>query len=232
VKTFPHCIATFLLVLGLACSGGVDGPADDDGDRGPGDGDTADDDADSDDAENGDGDGMQSTEPCPAPALGTNEVAVYAEGDGSNWSSYGFGGSVTTETSNVCSGGSALKYAAAQYDGIGFGRTSPIAAVHLSVRVYVSEDSNWTIAALPATGANGHCYRLPFPTLCGQFDVACGTNQNATPCILQWETGWQTVELDIPASTGTVQQVMFENQTDPTGASITLIVDDLRLTQP
>lgn len=219
------------LFLGLiACSSNVDGPAPDDGDTqltGDGDGDVSqDEDQQATDTTPGDNDSSQT---CPAPALTANQIEVYGEGEGDGWISGGFTSSVSTETSNVCSGSQALKYVSHHFDGIYFVHSADLPANHLSVRVYVSDDTNFTIAAVP-NGGDGHCYRLPYPTTCGE-NGPCGPDQHAAPCILQWSAGWNAVELDIPASTGTVAKVFFERQ-DLGPETVTLIVDDLRLTQP
>ncbi|MEZ0313325.1 MAG: hypothetical protein ACAI38_16255, partial [Myxococcota bacterium] len=104
-----------------------------------------------------------------------------------------------------------------------------VAANHISLRVYVSEDTNFTIAPTP-NGEDGHCYRLPTPTTCGE-NGPCGPDQHAAPCILQWDAGWNTVDIDIPASTGVVKTIFFERQNEG-GETVTVIIDDLRLTQP
>lgn len=242
-------LLALVFVGSVACSGSDD-PSNDDinhggdgGDSVGGDGDSAPADMDSGDGDGaGDGDSAPSDNDgdsdsctyeagCPAPALCTKQVLIFDDMHRNGWSSFPFGAnSINTETTTVCSGTGALKYASHQYDGIGFSKNTEIAAAHLSMRVNVSENSTWTVSAQPED-ADAHCYRLPVRN-CGEGFSCPGGTQHVAPCLLHWTAGWQTVELDIPWTDEPIHSIFFELQSDPAGTTTTLIVDDMRLTTP
>lgn len=245
MKTFS-CLAALLLLVS-ACSGGVDDPNDatdqdrQQGDDGPADNDTQDDDGDT-DVGGSDGDGSSPTDDgpvvtCPAAALEAKQFEVYGDSFHGDWFADTFGPPLSTETTNVCTGAKAQKFTnTVEFSGFFF-KTSVAGVIptrHLSARIWVSKTSLWTIAATP-DGEDGHCYRLPFPETCGENSpVDCGPDQHAAPCLLTWTSGWNDVELDVPASVGSVRTIFFERQqlAGALGGNVTVIIDDLRLTQP
>jgi hypothetical protein len=167
--------------------------------------------------------------PCPAPAPDPKEFVLSGDSTAAGWGDYGFSGPTTHEATRVCSGTEAVAYTTShQYDGFSFtakGAASAVAASHFSARIYVSKDSDWTVAAEPLSG-DAHCYRLPLAN-CGEGDSACGSGQKLAPCIQHWKAGWQDVELAIPASTVNVGAILFEQFTV---GSIEVAIDDVRLT--
>ncbi len=236
-----------LIATSVACSGsdeqahddvnhggdggdGFNGDGDGDGDGAPADNDLGDG-GDGNPADNdGDTDACAYEAGCPAPELCAKQVLIFDDMHRNGWSSFGFSGGIDTETGTVCSGTGALRYASHRYDGIGFSKSSPIAAAHLSMRVNVSENSTWTVSAQPEE-ADAHCYRLPVRN-CGEGFSCPGGTQHVAPCLLHWTAGWQTVELDIPWTDEPIKSIFFELQSDPAGSTTTLIVDDMRLTTP
>ena len=260
--------ASLLLLLAVACSGGVDSPDENQGDNDQGDSQLTDDGNHDDDGtdDDGDGDGGDSTpgdqdgtgcqyagagdNACPAPTVCASQHVVFDENDKNGWTHFSFGSNASVQSGTACSGTKAFKTDVHQFEGLAFNHgptvfdLSDVPATHVSIRVWVSEASAWTVAATPLSAADpdrpagskdGHCYRLPFAN-CGEgFEGICGPNQEAAPCILHWVTGWNIVELDIPAETGgAIAQIMFERQIESgsDSAVITVVVDDLRLTQP
>jgi hypothetical protein len=169
--------------------------------------------------------------PCPAPPPDPKQFVVFGDSTAAGWSDYGFSGPTTHETTRVCSGKQAVQYTTShQYDGFSFtaNASSTVPANHFSARIYVSRDSDWTVAAEPLPSSDPHCYRLPLAT-CGEGDPACGSGQSVAPCMQHWKAGWQDVELAIPASTGRVGAILFEQYAV---GSIEVAIDDVRLTRP
>ena len=168
--------------------------------------------------------------PCPAPLPDAKQFVIFGDSTAAGWSDYGFSGPTTHETTRVCSGTQAVGYTTShQYDGFSFtAKASGVPAYHFSARIYVSTDSDWTVAAEPLPSSDPHCYRLPLAN-CGEGDPACGSGQTLAPCIQHWKAGWQAVELAIPASTATVGAILFEQFSV---GPIQIAIDDVRLTQP
>jgi hypothetical protein len=168
--------------------------------------------------------------PCPAESPQPKQFVVFGDSTAAQWSDYGFSGPTAHESTRVCSGNEAVSYTTSkQYDGFSFtaANAAAVPANHFSARIYVSADSDWSVAAEPLSTSDAHCYRLPFN--CGGGDPACGPNQTLTPCIQHWKAGWQTVELAIPASTVKVGAILFEQFSM---GPIQIVIDDVRLTQP
>ena len=167
--------------------------------------------------------------PCPAPSPDPKQFVVFGDATAAGWSDYGFSGPTTQGAAKVCSGTEAVSYTTShQYDGFSFTAKTAVPADHFSARIYVSTDSDWTVAAEPLPSSDPHCYRLPLAT-CGEGDPACGSGQALAPCMQHWKAGWQDVELAIPGSTVTVGAILFEQFSV---GSIHVVIDDVRLTQP
>jgi hypothetical protein len=133
---------------------------------------------------------------------------VYGEGVAPEWACYGFSSQAAPQSTTVCSGNEAMGYSAHQYDGFQFQTdTAPVTANHLSVRVHVDQDSDWTIAAVKPGETDPHQFL-------------------GSPTVMNWKAGWQDVELDIPPTTPQTRWILFEHQS---AGQVELTVDDLRL---
>ncbi|MEZ4336148.1 MAG: hypothetical protein R3B82_05925 [Sandaracinaceae bacterium] len=144
---------------------------------------------------------------CPAPAPEAGEVVVLDDAAAAGWSFVGAAPGAALQTATVCSGTSALQYAARNPSGeflqlVDDGST--IDASRLQLRVHVDVDSMWSAAV----------YQNP-------IDPTFPTDWEGT-----LHMGWNVVEVEIPATTTVVNRIaLFKLD----AGAVTVTVDDVRL---